>query len=149
MTIPTKIFVSTVVEKNGQLLMIQEGKNNHNQRGQWNFPAGHAEPGESLPTAAAREVKEESGYDVKIEGILSILKQDLDGVMAVIFFFKGSLLHEQPSQHENNILDVRFVPYDEISGLDIRFREIIEVTRIAQTGKLYPLEILIKGGDAA
>jgi 8-oxo-dGTP diphosphatase len=142
MTVPAKIFVSTVVEKDDQLLMIQEGKNNHDQRGQWNFPAGHAEPGESLPAAAAREVREESGYDVKIDGILSILKQDLDGEMSVIFFFKGSLLHEQPGEHEKNILDVRFVPYDEISGLDLRFREIIEVAHVARNGKLYPLEIL-------
>ena len=37
----TTLFVSTVVVKDGKLLVIQEGKDNYGQLGTWNFPAGH------------------------------------------------------------------------------------------------------------
>lgn len=35
--------------------------------GDWTFPKGHVEQGETLPEAAARETKEETGYTVDIE----------------------------------------------------------------------------------
>ena len=37
----------------------------------WTFPKGHAEPGETLEQVALREVKEETGYTVKIVKRLS------------------------------------------------------------------------------
>jgi 8-oxo-dGTP pyrophosphatase MutT (NUDIX family) len=142
MTTPATIFVSTLVEKDGGFLMIQEGKNNHNQRGKWNFPAGHAELGESLADAAVREVKEEAGYEVKIDGIISILKEDIGDEMMMVFFFKGSLLSQKPDAHEAGILDVRFVPFDKISELDLRFDALSEVAQIAQNEKFYPLDLM-------
>jgi 8-oxo-dGTP diphosphatase len=33
----------------------------------WTFPKGHVEQGETLPEAAARETKEETGYSVDIQ----------------------------------------------------------------------------------
>ena len=67
------IFVSTIVLHNDKFLVVKEGKNNHNQLDTWNFPAGHVEAGEGLIEAAIREAKEESGYDINIDGVLSVL----------------------------------------------------------------------------
>ncbi|MCL2451297.1 NUDIX hydrolase [Candidatus Saccharibacteria bacterium] len=147
MTVPSMVFVSTSVEKDGQILMIQEGKNNYGQRGKWNFPAGHVEPGESLIEGAIRETKEETGYDVKINGLLSIRKKDFDDRMAVIFFFKGSLIHENRAAPEEETLDIRFVPIDDIGGLDTRFSELADIAKLVRDGKIYPLDILAEGSD--
>ena len=62
----TTLFVSTVVVKDGKLLVVQEGKDNYGQLGTWNFPAGHVELGEGLVEAAVREAKEESGYKLQL-----------------------------------------------------------------------------------
>jgi len=145
-TAPATIFVSTVVEKDGKILMIQEGKDNYHQHGKWNFPAGHAELGENLTEAAIRETKEESGYDVKIDGILSIRKKDFTDEMSVILFFKGSVVREN-SAHEDNIMNVKFVPIDEIRELDLRFSDLVEIADLAKSGKTYSLDILAEGSD--
>ncbi|MDR1300264.1 MAG: NUDIX domain-containing protein [Candidatus Nomurabacteria bacterium] len=144
MTTPAVVLVSTLVEKDGKFLMVQEGKDSHDARGKWNFPAGRVEFGESLPEAAIRETKEETGYDIKVDNVLSILKTDFDGKLAVVFFFKGSILNEEPDEREKNIIDVRFVSHDEINGLDLRFSDIVDIARIARSGTAYPLDI-IKG----
>ncbi len=40
----------------------------------WEFPGGMVEPGESLTEALIREVKEESGVNVSIKGIIGLYK---------------------------------------------------------------------------
>ena len=49
----------------------------------WGFPGGHIELGERVEEAAMREVKEETGYDVRVERLLgvydNIVKDDPSG----------------------------------------------------------------------
>ncbi len=53
------VTVAAVIEQEGQFLLVEE----HTDKGlQWNQPAGHLEPGESLQHAVIREVLEETGY---------------------------------------------------------------------------------------
>lgn len=145
MSTPATLFVSTIVIKDGKALMIQEGKNNFGQRGKWNFPAGRVELGETFAEAAVRETKEESGYDVKIDGIITILKDDFKDGMGLIIFFLGSLVSNTPGEHEEGIQDVKFVPIDEIPDMDLRFSFMRDVVKKALGGVSYPLEILTRG----
>ena len=68
---PDKIHltVATVVEKDGQYLMVKETKEG---RQLINQPAGHVEPGEDIIAAALRETLEETGWVVSVTGFLGI-----------------------------------------------------------------------------
>ena len=54
------VAVSAVVIEAGRLLVIRRTDN-----GLWSLPGGGMEPGETVGGAVIREVREETGYDVK------------------------------------------------------------------------------------
>jgi ADP-ribose pyrophosphatase YjhB (NUDIX family) len=62
-----KVDIRAVIFKNDQLLMVQE-KND----GKWALPGGWADIGLSPSEVAVKEVKEESGYDVKAIKLLAV-----------------------------------------------------------------------------
>ncbi len=68
---PNKIHltVATVVENDGQFLMVKETNDGHQTINQ---PAGHVEPGEDIIAAALRETFEETGWEVSVCGFLGI-----------------------------------------------------------------------------
>ena len=61
------LTVATVVERNGDFLMVRETQDGVQVINQ---PAGHVEPGEDVIAAALRETFEETGWEVKITGFL-------------------------------------------------------------------------------
>jgi 8-oxo-dGTP diphosphatase len=63
-----KIFVSVAIRDGDNVLLVQEGK--QDSLGLWNLPGGHLEFGETLQAGAAREVKEETGLEVSLSGLI-------------------------------------------------------------------------------
>ncbi|WP_147652699.1 NUDIX hydrolase [Vulcaniibacterium gelatinicum] len=61
------VTVATVVVRDGRLLMVEESVGG---RLVLNQPAGHLEPDESLLAAAARETREETGWEVRPTGFV-------------------------------------------------------------------------------
>lgn len=137
------LFVSTVVVRDGKILVVKEGKNNYGQLGTWNLPAGHVEPNENLVDAAVREVKEESGYTVAIDGVLSLELKNTNASMSLIVFFLGHVVDESPAGHEKGIQQVEFVTLEALEELKLRFPDdIMESARRATSGKSYSLDII-------
>ncbi|MBT6115516.1 MAG: NUDIX hydrolase [Porticoccaceae bacterium] len=64
------LTVATIVEREGQFLMVKETKFG---RQVINQPAGHLEPGEDIQAAALRETLEETGWHVELTGFLGFL----------------------------------------------------------------------------
>jgi ADP-ribose pyrophosphatase YjhB (NUDIX family) len=56
-----------VTDHQGRILLIQRTDN-----GYWSIPGGGMEPGESLRQAVAREVKEETGMECEVTGLIGI-----------------------------------------------------------------------------
>ena len=56
-----------VTDDHGGILLILRTDNNY-----WSIPGGGVKPGESVKEAAAREVKEETGIDCEVTGLVGI-----------------------------------------------------------------------------
>lgn len=56
-------IVDTIIEKDGKILLV---KRNFPPKGKLDIPGGYVDKNESLEDAAIREVKEETGFDVKL-----------------------------------------------------------------------------------
>ena len=71
-----KVIAGCVIEKDNKILMVQEGLDFC--YGEWNYPAGHVDEFENITESAIREVKEETGLDVKLTSVLPICETKLN-----------------------------------------------------------------------
>jgi 8-oxo-dGTP diphosphatase len=59
---------AVVFDTHGRVLLVRQGKD----RDDWELPGGKVKQRESLPDAVAREVKEETGLDVKPQRVIGV-----------------------------------------------------------------------------
>ncbi|MBQ6699902.1 MAG: NUDIX domain-containing protein [Oscillospiraceae bacterium] len=79
-------FVSVaglVINDSGEILLVKSPR-----RG-WEYPGGLVEPGETLQDALIREIKEESGIDVKITGFIGLCKNIEKDIVNIDFCCKA------------------------------------------------------------
>ena len=95
------VTVATVVERQGQLLMVEEKAHG---RLVLNQPAGHLEPDESLFEAAIREALEESGWEIRLTAFLGAYQwtsessADLPARHYLRFAFAGEPVTHHPDR---------------------------------------------------
>lgn len=63
-------IVDILIVDNDTFLLVEEGK--PGREGLYNLPGGHVEAGETLFDAAIREAHEETGYTVKLTGVVGV-----------------------------------------------------------------------------
>ena len=96
-------IVLALIERHGRVLLIQESK--PQVRGTWNLPGGHVEPGETLTDAVVREVREEAGVEVSLDGLMYVdhLAASSAGKARFRFVFRATAesqrLKTEPDEH--------------------------------------------------
>jgi len=134
--------VSVSIVNKGKVLIVKENK--ASVRYTWNYPSGRIEYGEDVMDAAHREVREETGYDVRltattgIYNFISSLQQQV-----VLFHFIGEIIGGSLQLDTIEIADARWITPEELSTsdvLELRDREVmLQITDNIITKREYPL----------
>jgi len=137
-----KITCGVVAERNGKILIIREAEPQYKNK--LNQPSGGIHKGETLLETGVRQVKEETGYDVKIEGLLGVYQRILkDGSSSIRFCMRGKIVgsKKKPGKEVKQIL---WVSPKEIKKYKKHFLHDVAYLCCKDfiDNKNYPLEIL-------
>jgi 8-oxo-dGTP diphosphatase len=108
---------SAAIFRGGDVLLVERGRGAF--KGRWSLPGGHIEPGEAAQAAALREVREETGIEAELRGLVDIhevILRDEAGNLAahyLIAVFAGLWLAGEPVAGADAAA-ARFVPVADI-----------------------------------
>ena len=94
--------------------------------GKWVFPGGYVDRGEELTAAALREAREESGLDVRLEGLVNIYSYS--GTAPIIVVYAASIVGGELCADEE-CLEARLFEADKIPWNELAFRSTSEALR--------------------
>lgn len=115
------LTVACVVERRGRFLLVEERVRD---RLVLNQPAGHVEPGERLVDAAIRETLEETGWEVRLTGLVGVYQwRAPDGVHFLRFAFSASAeRHHAERALDAGITRALWLPLEEVRQAADRLR---------------------------
>lgn len=108
--------VGVVCLRGDEVLLIRRGT--PPRRGEWSLPGGRIEPGEAATDAAIRELREETGVEARLTGLLDVV----DGIFPsaarhyVLIDYAAEWLSGEPVAGDD-ALEARFVALDQVEAL--------------------------------
>lgn len=108
--------VGVVCLRGNSVLLIRRGT--PPRQGEWSLPGGRIEPGERAIDAALRELREETGVEAEITGLIDVV----DGLFPeagrhyVLIDYAARWLAGEPVAGDDAI-EARFVALDEVEAL--------------------------------
>ncbi len=140
--------VAAVVERDGRFLIVEEETPDGLRLNQ---PAGHLDPGESLPQAVAREALEETACRVEPEALVGVYMTrfhrpalGLD-VSYLRFAFACRFLAEEPGRAlDTGIVRALWLSADELRAASGRYRSPLVMRTVDDwlAGRRFPLELI-------
>ena len=117
MSLPAPVpAVGVVCLRGDEVLLIRRGT--PPRQGEWSLPGGRIEPGEMATDAAIRELREETGVEARLTGLLDVV----DGIFPtagrhyVLIDYAAEWLSGEPVAGDD-ALEARFVPLDQVAAL--------------------------------
>ncbi|HEY5933888.1 MAG TPA: NUDIX hydrolase [Kofleriaceae bacterium] len=141
--LPTWYFALVVVRRGHRFLLTQERKYGST----WSIPGGRVEPGETWANAAVREVFEETGVPIQLDGVLRVEHTPGDGASdtRVRILFAGSPIDDTPpkTSADEESLGAAWLTLDEIRKLPLRGAELNALLESVASGRqVFPLDLL-------
>ncbi len=133
--IDPKIAVGTIIRiDDGRLVLVKRAIDPG--YGKWVFPGGYVDRGETLVAAAVREAREESGLDVRLDGLVNVYSYPGRAPVIVVYAATatGGALCVDDEGLEIAQLAPESIPWD-----DLAFRSTREGLRDYLAGLLHPL----------
>jgi 8-oxo-dGTP diphosphatase len=132
--LPTPVpAVGVVCLRGDSVLLIRRGT--PPRLGEWSLPGGRIDPGERAVDAALRELREETGVEAEITGLIDVV----DGLFPeagrhyVLIDYAARWVSGEPVAGDD-ALEARFVALDEIESL-IEWSETRRIIRLAAAGR--------------
>jgi 8-oxo-dGTP pyrophosphatase MutT (NUDIX family) len=142
--LPTWYFALVVVRRGHRFLLTQEKKYGSS----WSIPGGRVEPGEGLERAAVREVFEETGVPIQLDGVYRV--EHTPGASDVgdcrfRILFAGTPIDDTPPKTaaDEESLGAAWLTLEEIRRLPLRGAELCALLESVASGRaVYPLDLL-------
>jgi 8-oxo-dGTP diphosphatase len=133
-SLPTPVpAVGVVCLRGDSVLLIRRGT--PPRQGEWSLPGGRIEPGERAVDAALRELREETGVEAGITGLIDVV----DGLFPeagrhyVLIDYAARWVSGEPVAGDD-ALEARFVALDEVESL-IEWSATRRIIRMAVAGR--------------
>lgn len=144
MTWAPHVTVATIIERDNRFLMVHEeadGKKVYNQ------PAGHLDPDETLCEAAIRETLEETGWTVKLTGVVGVnlYTAPSNGITYFRTTFIGEVIsHDAARKLDTGIIEAVWLTYEELVARKDQLRSpmTLQIIEDYRNGRQFPLTVV-------
>lgn len=144
MTWAPHVTVATIIERDNRFLMVYEesdGKLVYNQ------PAGHLDPDETLHEAAIRETLEETGWTVKLTGVVGVnlYTAPSNGITYFRTTFIGEAIsHDANRALDTGIIEAVWLTYEELLERKEQLRSpmTLQIVEEYRAGRRFSLEVV-------
>jgi ADP-ribose pyrophosphatase YjhB (NUDIX family) len=110
------VGVTGAVVRAGQVLFVR--RNYEPSKGTWTLPGGFAEHTETLDEAVQRELREETGVEVAVLGVVGVRTRYTEKHGAVLVIFRCALIAGEPHADEHEISAAEFFEAEQIRALE-------------------------------